>query len=818
MAQRRGPVRRTQPASESSSRVAPVLPFTVTWALLIARWLVPTEASGEGETLWLTSLTLFGAAVVYWSRVRSSSESTDQAPPRLTGLDGSVVLLCGSHIIASAGVLLSGGQRRAALNFGWEWTATLVLYFLLRHSCRSPSRSTLICGVTAVWMALAGYGLWQHTVWYPATVQAYEQTRDRYESAVRESASPNAPPSARRTLQAAAAELTADGIPLNGPARELFERRLRDSREPFGFFALANSFAGGLSVIVVLLCTLLISEAVPVLPGSATPEGHASGGQPADVRKGCGSTSPSRRFSSLLAAVLITTACLLLTKSRTAWCGTVAGLSLAVSLLLFTSRNSARARRLVLPAGGFLAFAGVLTTIAVLTGSLDVNVLREAPKSLKYRLEYWTGTAAVIREQPLLGVGPGQFRDAYLKHKLPESSEEIADPHQAFLDVWANAGLPALAGLIGVIVFSIRNIRQKLKDAVRPKATAMRAAGNPPDTASKAGLYAILAGFGTVLAASLILEARLDLHVLSVGVGAALCWWLIKDWFLPADPDAQQTSLPDPNLKLLIGVSGGLCALLIHLQGAGGIGMPAIHGLLLLLALQTSPAADPAGPPASPQGDRRRESLRMTAAVTAAGLSVACSLTGFVPDQSRRALLAAGDFELSRGGSLPQAERLYREAASVDVLSPAPWLRLSEVAFRQWSRSGNASDFERATVAAAEAIARSPATASLKQHVGRWFLQRAEQENSVELAARAATWLERAVAGYPTEPQWLAELARARQLAADSAGAADAAQRALRFDQLNRSAGHVDRYLHEEMVRDLQSIVEAASPSGSPLQ
>ena len=91
---------------------------------------------------------------------------------------------------------------------------------------------------------------------------------------------------------------------------------------------------------------------------------------------------------------------------------------------------------------------GLGVVIAAATGGLDMAVLSEAPKSLTYRLEYWQSTLATIREQPWLGTGPGNFRDHYLKHKLPASSEEIADPHNLMLDVWANAGTIGLIGLL----------------------------------------------------------------------------------------------------------------------------------------------------------------------------------------------------------------------------------------------------------------------------------------------------------------------------------------------------------------------------------
>src|SRR3990170_3588062 len=88
--------------------------------------------------------------------------------------------------------------------------------------------------------------------------------------------------------------------------------------------------------------------------------------------------------------------------------------------------------------------------VAAASGGLDIQVISEAPKSLRYRVQYWCGAAAVLRESPvalLFGTGPGNFRQHYLRHKLAESSEEIADPHNFLLDVWASGGMIAVAGL-----------------------------------------------------------------------------------------------------------------------------------------------------------------------------------------------------------------------------------------------------------------------------------------------------------------------------------------------------------------------------------
>ena len=51
------------------------------------------------------------------------------------------------------------------------------------------------------------------------------------------------------------------------------------------------------------------------------------------------------------------------------------------------------------------------------------------------------------------GFGPGNFPAAYLRHKLPEASEEIKDPHNFAPETWATAGVGALAALLAALGF-----------------------------------------------------------------------------------------------------------------------------------------------------------------------------------------------------------------------------------------------------------------------------------------------------------------------------------------------------------------------------
>ena len=134
----------------------------------------------------------------------------------------------------------------------------------------------------------------------------------------------------------------------------------------------------------------------------------------------------------------IAAGCLLLTKSRAGYLAVVAGAGLLWCVARL-EKGGPRARFLW---GGAAAVA-LLAILGASTGALDREVFSEAGKSLGYRMQYWQSTLSMIHDHPLLGVGPGQFQDHYTTYKLPEASEEVQDPHNFLLEVWATAGTPA---------------------------------------------------------------------------------------------------------------------------------------------------------------------------------------------------------------------------------------------------------------------------------------------------------------------------------------------------------------------------------------
>src|SRR5208282_2916631 len=86
-----------------------------------------------------------------------------------------------------------------------------------------------------------------------------------------------------------------------------------------------------------------------------------------------------------------------------------------------------------------------------IAGFARPDLAKAAATSFGYRVQYWQATLRMIADRPLLGCGPGNFQDLYTQYKLPEASEEVADPHDFLLEVWATAGTPAMLALLCIL-------------------------------------------------------------------------------------------------------------------------------------------------------------------------------------------------------------------------------------------------------------------------------------------------------------------------------------------------------------------------------
>jgi hypothetical protein len=730
-------------------------------AVVVGRLLTPTDAAPTGETLWLAQASLLG--FVLWT---ISAYRAERVLLRFNWVDVAVGLFYLGHIIGAVVVVSTSGDKRAAMTMLWEWMGIAVTWFLIRQLGSSSERSGLVLVVAASAVSLSGLGIWQHHVGYAESRRTYEKLKSE-NAALTQSGRPHDPRAGvewDRNMQKVRADFVSMNIPVDDSSRILWEQRLY-SGEPIGMFALANTLAG------VLVCASILWLGVLVRAGRAGPAWLLV-------------------LGGLSTALILY--CLLLTKSRTAFVGLASGLGLWCAAA-FGSRG-AGVRRLWQACAALTAVVLVLVVVATSTGGLDRLVISESTKSLRYRFEYWTATWRMLAVSPrnwLLGVGPGNFRDNYLQFKLPESSEEIADPHNLVLDVWANGGLAALSGLVGLCLAGLR----PLWSASHTESDSQKIALDFDPTWADG----ILAGgiLGHLMILFLGLGSEETLSALLAG------WILVVFVCRPLFRNEPST----------VAYGSAFAALVVHLLGAGGIGMPAISQVLLLVVVLGAPDQQLSGWRWEPNS----RTLRATLGATSLALFVGCWFTGLKPVLEVSSNTASATEALFETGSLSKAEREFRRAAEADPWSPIPCERLSELAFQQWLASGRErpDEFQQSVEWQERAIDRNPRHAGNYRMLAEMYVAHFKRSRSKADAAAAVNAMHQAVALYPNHALTQSLLAEALQLDGLQDEARQAAGRALELDEINERAGHIDKRLPKERLKLMMEVVESTDRPSS---
>lgn len=156
-----------------------------------------------------------------------------------------------------------------------------------------------------------------------------------------------------------------------------------------------------------------------------------------------------RRWLYGLAALLIAMA-IFLTYSRGAWI-----VGVPVSLLFLAAM---RGRRTLVMAVGLLVLAGVVVLLLAGTGRLT-SLLDTAEGTTSFRLQLWQSSWAMIRDDPLLGVGLDNFLYHYrTQYVLPTAWKEfnLSHPHNLVFDFWLRLGVSGLVIVLWLLVSFFR--------------------------------------------------------------------------------------------------------------------------------------------------------------------------------------------------------------------------------------------------------------------------------------------------------------------------------------------------------------------------
>lgn len=343
---------------------------------------------------------LFGLAVVVLAMVGAVVLSMSRRRQVRCGVFAVWTALLGVCLLASA---TGASDKREALTAGLEQFSLLLSAFLAMQWASTPRRRALVLVVLASLAAVQGVqGLTEIFVDIPANVEQFETDPT--------------------------AVLTGVGVEPGTPGAEMFETRLRE-RTAKGWFGLANPFG---SMMVLLT---LAGGGLAVARWRSARHRREDAPHPPETRK------PGDIPLPLLAGILCTI--LLLPAAATWWLTDSLGAILAgilatgAAIVICTARSRAGRHRTAL----LLATAvfAVGATAGVVGWGLTHNGL--PMRTLDVRWDYWTGSLRMLKDRPILGVGPGNFASAYLAVRPAGAEEAVRNPHNVVMHALAEYGL-----------------------------------------------------------------------------------------------------------------------------------------------------------------------------------------------------------------------------------------------------------------------------------------------------------------------------------------------------------------------------------------
>jgi hypothetical protein len=715
-------------------------------ALIVIGAIVPSEAAVSDGAFAPLAAGWCLLAVVW-----AASLWLDERPTIHIGWTEAIgAALIGWHSLAAV-ISLGQTNDRLAINAHWLILCYGLTFLLLRQTLRTTEHARSFA-VLMVWLAtlLASLGLYQFCYSTPKLQAEFQRDPDK--------------------------ALMENGIPTDpgSPLRVQFENRVK-SVEPLATFGLTNSLAG------VLAPWLIAIVAVGF----------------ANYRE----LQQRRALFALAISAAIIAACLLLTKSRTAYLATLAG---TILVGLYGRRGGWRLDWRI-PAA-LAGAAMVIGLVAVYFGGLDIQVLSEAPKSVLYRLEYWQATARIIAQSPIFGCGPGNFQEVYATYKLPQASETVADPHNFLLEMWATAGTPAIVLLVALLVAFAADVAT----ATRKRQPHER----EPEAAPVAPTIWIVFGgaaIGLLIAPLVATGLGYPLDPVSRALSAVPVIWLLGFALLLAAWWSLQSWVASGELTLAAAVIPQV-VLLVNLLAAGALVFPAVVTTLLVLAPIALLVAEcqltiVTVLPNAATLPRRIALPRLVVALVTlalAAIAVACLWTEYYPVlNSQLAMTQAMDLlqhGRSRGASAEAATKAVA-AAKADALSPEPWRLLAEFNLARWRLTGDEKDWK-SFVEVADTFRRLDP----RHHVawstrGNWFLGAWRKSGRPDDLQEALAAYSEASRHYPNRALYHAQLAWTQHLAGHAELARQEAEIACKLDE---QMPHVEQKLDRQHVVDPQ--------------
>jgi O-antigen ligase len=745
--------RSSAPAAASEERVRHWL-LAGFMAICIGRPLVPSEGVawlGDGHSF--TILLLILTAVYFLTVIQRRAL---QRPLQLIDWALAVlVMICVSssmlgiaatkwHVSDALEIAGRKSSPRLAVNMIWEWIGLGLVFFLARQLIvTSREKRAVAALMVALAVVVAAFGIYQIQVTLPEQRAAYAANPDE-------------------TLRE-----IGQWFPLGSPERDRFEARLA-SPEPLATFALTNSLAGFLVAWLIVALGIawnLFANRRQSLNGVTM-----------------------LRFAGLVAMLALILACLVLTRSRSAY------LALAVGVLLLPL--VAQVWKRAIPWKGLGAAGAVLLLVggglfAALGGS-ERALLTDAGKSFDYRLEYWESTLDMIGAFPILGVGPGEFQNYYTMFKLPQASEEIRDPHNFLLEVWATGGTLAFLALVALLAALALFVWDLKPPQAAPSAAVPREA---PDDVWLLMLGAA-AGFPLAYVAGLPFGFSVPPVQLVLGLAiGALAVGILWGWIVGGELA--------PRLPAL-----GVLVLAIHWLAAGGLTFPGVAGsfwLLIALTMNQPIDAVHAIDPAAQRGRRLVPTLALLACLLAL---VAHYSSAFLPVLKCRA-------EMARAANLRLTDEVRFEsllnAVRADPLSSEPWQVAAQLSARRLAENPGDGKWQHRLITAVGSVAKLESqNSAIASACADMFREVYVTNPDLKLAQLIVNYRRAAAGLYPNSAVVQGAYALSLETAEKPEAARRAAARALELDELTP---HADKKLPQEMRKQLEQL--GASEKGA---
>ncbi|HEV8639054.1 MAG TPA: O-antigen ligase family protein [Chloroflexota bacterium] len=225
-----------------------------------------------------------------------------------------------------------------------------------------------------------------------------------------------------------------------------------------GTFGQPNPFGGYLEMVMPLALALAYTGATARL-ARAEPSAPAA----------------RRLWLPVLAAAALaaTAAALAMSFSRGAWLGALVGLA---AMMVAAGRRTTAAVLLALLVATLVALLGAFEVLPVgaserlagvtrFYGVFDVREVRPDAENwgIVERMAHWQAAYEMWLARPWLGMGIGQYAEAYPEFMLPGWNDPLGHAHNYYLNVLAEVGVPGLVGYLAIVlswfVLAVRRVR-----------------------------------------------------------------------------------------------------------------------------------------------------------------------------------------------------------------------------------------------------------------------------------------------------------------------------------------------------------------------